>query len=356
MQNALHFAILSIAGWVNRHQEDVIEYLKEENRVLRQQLGQRRLNLDDDQRRRLAVKGKALGLDVLRATAGIVTPDTIVRWYRQLVARKYDGSKRRSPGRPRVRSEIADLVVRVASENPRYGYTRIRDVVNGLGHEVGRNTVKRILADHGIEPAPERGSRTPWKTFLAAHWDAVAGADFFTVEVLTWRGLVRYSVFFVLELETRRVEIAGITCQPNGEWMKQVARNLTDAVDGFLLGTRYLILDRDPLYTRAFRQMLKDSGVKVLRLPARSPNLNSHAERFVLSAKSECLDRLVLLGEEHLRTAVAEFVKHYHGERHHQGLDGALIEPDETVGQSDGRVACRERLGGLLKYYYREAA
>ena len=174
--------------------------------------------------------------------------------------------------------------------------------------------------------------------------------------MLTWRGLERYSVFFVLELETRRVEIAGITCRPNGQWMRQLARNLTDAVDGFLLSTRYLILDRDPLYTRAFRSMLKDSGVRVLRLPARSPNLNSHAERFVLSIKSECLNRMVLLGEAHLRTAVAEFVKHYHRERHHQGLDGQLIEATATARRGEGAVVCRERLGGMLKHYYREAA
>jgi transposase InsO family protein len=184
----------------------------------------------------------------------------------------------------------------------------------------------------------------------------VAGADFFTIEVLSWRGLVRYSVFFVIKLRTRRVEISGISCQPNGDWMKQLARNLTDAVDGFLVHTRYLILDRDPLYTRAFRQMLKDSHVSVLRLPARSPNLNAHAERFVLSIKSECLDRLVLLSERHLRTAVAEYVEHYHRERHHQGLGGQLVEAGATGGADPGRVVCSERLGGMLKHYYREAA
>ena len=163
MPPTLQFIILLVAGWVNRHQQDVIEYLKEENRVLRQQLGERRLVLTDDQRRRLAVKGKALGTDLLKEFAGIVTPDTILRWYRRLVARKYDGSLRRGPGRPRTVPEIADLVVRIATENPRFGYTRIRDALSNLGHEVGRNTIKRILAEHGIEPAPERGKRTPWR-------------------------------------------------------------------------------------------------------------------------------------------------------------------------------------------------
>lgn len=138
--------------------------------------------------------------------------------------------------------------------------------------------------------------------------------------------------------------------------MKQIARNLTDLFDGFLLNTRHLILDRDPLYTAAFRSMLRGSGVNVVRLPARSPNLNAFAERFVLSIKSECLSRMVLLGERHLRTAIAEYVEHYHGERNHQGVGGRLLMPDEAGGRTEGRVLCRERLGGTLKFYYREAA
>ncbi|MFC1707114.1 integrase core domain-containing protein [Planctomycetota bacterium] len=272
------------------------------------------------------------------------------------MAKKYDGSQRRGSGRPRTAQDIADLVMRIARENPGHGYTRIRGALANLGIEVGRNTIKRILAAHGIEPASERRKRTPWRTFLKAHWPAFAAADFFSLEVLTVIGLVRYSVFFVMELSTRRVEIAGITSDPCEAWMKQIARNLTDQIDGFLLGKRYLILDRDPLYTAAFRRMLKDSGVKVVRLPAKSPNLNAFSERFVLSAKSECLARIVPLGVNHLRTAIAEYVKHYHAERNHQGLDNKLIDPDETAGRSQGQITCRRRLGGMLRYYYREAA
>jgi transposase InsO family protein len=346
------------AGWLNRYQQDMIEYLKEENRVLLEQLGSRKLRLTDDQRRRLAVKGKALGRKRLGQVCGIVTPDTILRWYRKLVGRKYDSSRVRRPGRSPTKEEIAGLVVRISAENPRYGYTRIRDTLQNLGHEIGRNTVKRILMDHGIEPAPERNRKTTWRTFIKAHMEegSIAAADFFTVEVLTLFGIVRYHVLFVMDLTTRRIQIAGITSQPCEEWMKQIARNLTDAVNGFLLEARYIILDRDPLYTAEFRQMLKDSGVNPMRLPARSPNLNAYAERFVLSIKSECLNRVILLGERHLRKAVSEYVAHYHIERNHQGLDGRLIEPDETAWRRDGRVACRERLGGMLRYYYRKAA
>ena len=326
----LAFFLLLVSGWVNRQQQAVIDYLLEENRILRAAHGPRRLCLTDDQRRRLAVKGKVLGRRRLADIAGIVTPDTILRWYRRLVAQKYDGSNKRRPGRPSTKPDIAALVVRMANENPSWGYTRIRGGLKSLGHEVARNTIKAILKDHGIAPAPERGTKTPWKTFLAAHWDGLAAADLFTVEVLTLGGLVRYVVFFVMKLKTRAVEIAGITRQPDEAWMTQLARNLTDARDGFLRGVQYLILDRDPLYTAAFRRLLRDSGVKPLLLPARSPNLNAFAERFVWSAKSECLDRIVPLGEAHLRAAVRAFVDHYHEERPHQGLGNELIAPKTT--------------------------
>jgi putative transposase len=186
--------------------------------------------------------------------------------------------------------------------------------MGNLGHEIGRTTVQKILKENGIEPTPERRKRPTWKAFLGSHWEALAACDFFTVEVLTLGGMIRYQVFFVMELATRRVEIAGIVRQPHGEWMIQVARNLVDCVDGFLEGKKYLILDRDPLFTKRFRQFLRSAGVEPLHLPAKSPNLNAYAERFVLSIKSECLDRLVLLGERPLRTVIREFVFHYHRE------------------------------------------
>jgi len=351
----LTFFVLLFSCLINRHPQAVIDYLLEEHRVLRAVTGSRRLRLTDDQRRRLAVKGHALGRRHLAAVVGIVTPDTILRWYRRLVAKKYDGSQTRRPGRPTTKPDIAALVVRMANENPTWGYTRIRGGLKHLGHDVARNTIKAILKDHGIEPAPERRTKMPWKTFLAAHWDALAAADFFSVDVLTVAGLVRYVVLFVMKLKTRTVEIAGITSQPDGSWMTQVARNLTDADDGFLSGMEYLILDRDPLYTAAFRDLLRDSGVKPLLLPARSPNLNAFAERFVGSIKSECLDRIVPLGETHLRAAVRAFMDHYHEERAHQGLGNELIAAKATP-FGPGPVRCRERLGGVLKFYYREAA
>ncbi len=348
--------VVTLAGWVNRFQQDAIEYLKEENRVLREQLGGRRLRFTDEQRRRLAAKARALGRDGLKEVAGLVTPDTLLRWYTRLIAKKYDGSKRRGPGRPRVAETIRELVVRMATQNSTWGYTRICGALRNLGHDVGRNTVKRILAEHGIESAPERRKRIPWGTFLKAHWGAIAATDFFTVEVLTSSGLIRYFVLFVIDLKTRRVEIAGITNQPYDDWMTQIARNLTDAIDGFLRDTRFLIHDRDPLFSASFRATLRGVDVETVKLPARSSDLNAYAERFVRSIKSECLSRMIPLGENHLRASIRAFVAHYHLERNHQGLDNELITPSRESCRSDGRIECRERLGGTLRYYYREAA
>ena len=346
----------AVAGWVNHHQQDVIEYLQEENRVLREQLGGRRLSFTDAQRRRLAAKAKRIRRRDLFGIATVVTPDTLLRWYRRLIARKYDGSRSRKAGRPKTAAEIEQLIVTMAGENPGWGYTRIRGALDNLGHEIGRNTIKRILLENGIEPVPERNKGMSWETFLKAHWGAIAATDFFSVEVLTSVGLVRHFVLFVIDLKSRRVEITGIVRQPNGEWMKQIARNLTDAFAGFLTEARYLIHDRDPLFTKEFKEVLQSGGVETVKLPARSPNLNAYAERFVRSIKSECLAQIIPLGDRHLRSAVSEYTKHYHHERNHQGLENQVIEKASNLRSMEGAVECRERLGGVLKYYYRMAA
>ena len=180
--------------------------------------------------------------------------------------------------------------------------------------------------------------------------------DFFSVEVITRSGLVRYFVLFVIDLETRRVEIAGILPQADGAWMSQIARNLTDCEDGFLNGSRYLIHDRDPLFTKSFREVLGSSGVTTVKLPARSPDLNAYAERFVQSIKSECLAQIGPLGERHLRHAVREYTEHYHVERNHQGLGNELIDDRRGAAAMNASVERHERLGGMLNYYYRKAA
>jgi hypothetical protein len=248
-----------------------VEYLIAENTVLRERLGSKRVRYTDAQRRRLAIAAKKVGRKALSKLDTLVTPQTLLRWYRRLVAKKYDGSSRRGPGRPGTAVDIVEPVLRMARDNGGWGYTRIRGALSNLGHDIGRNTIKRILLEAGMDPAPERSTRMSWSAFLRAHWGAISAMDFFTVEVLTLGGLVRHHVLFAIDLATRRVEICGVAVKPDGTWMKQGARNLTDEVDGFLLKHRYLIMDRDPVFTRDFRRMLKGRGVKSVRLPSRSP-------------------------------------------------------------------------------------
>jgi transposase InsO family protein len=353
----LQFLILLVASWLGRRQGEAIEYLRAENRVLRAHLGTKRLRFTNAERRLLADKGKPLGRKLLAEMASLATPETILRWYRQQVAAKYDGTvRRRGPGRPCSQIEAVELLLTIARDNPRWGYTRLRGALQNLGLNLGRSTIQRILKEHGIEPAPVRGRTMPWNTFLKAHWGAIAAADFFSVEVLTVGGLVRHLIFFVIDLKTRRVHIAGITAHADGAWMAQIARNLTDAVAGPLNGFGYLIVDRDPLYTDHFKQLLATTNVKLLRLPANSPNLNAFAERFVRSIKSECLRHIIPLGERHLNTVIHEFVEHYHVERNHQGLGNVIPFPLAPSMTSGTRICRNERLGGLLTFYERKVA
>ncbi|MSR60194.1 MAG: transposase, partial [Planctomycetaceae bacterium] len=202
----------------------------------------------------------------------------------------------------------------------------------------------------------ERKRQSSWMTFLKSHWAGLGAIDFTTVEVWTKRGLVTYYLLFVMKVATRKVHFAGCTANPTEAWMEQIGRNLTDCCDGFVQGMRYVLMDRDSTFCAAFRRTLKSVGVLTVRLPPRSPNLNAHLERFHGSIKSECLDQLICFGETMLRNATREYLAHYHGERNHQGLDNRILEPGDEVGQVVGTIHCRERLGGLLKYYSREAA
>ena len=216
-------------------------------------------------------------------------------------------------------------------------------------------TIANILKAHGIEPAPERSRKATWKEFLTRHWEQIVASDFFTIEVWMPTGLKRFIVLFFIELSTRRVEIGGIARNANGLWMAQIARNITDDVDGFFKGKRYLIHDRDPLYTQEFLNMLADVGIESVKLPPRSPNLNAYAERFVRTIKESCLEQMILFGEEALRTSIHQFLDHYHLERNHQGLENRLITPAKEKINTEARIERRERLGGLLNYYYRAA-
>jgi len=332
------------------------EYLAAENRILREQV-KGRLLLSDSEKKTLAEIGFRLGRKSLEDVAKAARPDTILGWYRKLVAQKFDGSKaRQSPGRPRVDAEIEQLIVRMAKENPGWGYDRIVGGLANLGHAVSDQTVGNVLRRHGIPPAPERKHTTTWAAFIRTHLAVLAGTDFFSVEVFTLRGLVTYYVLLFIHLDSRKVEVAGMTVHPNERWMQQMARNVTMEGWGFLHNCRYLIHDRDTKYTQSFRAIIAAGHVTALPLPAHSPNLNAYSERWVRSVKEECLSKLILFGERSLRRALDHYLAHFHTERNHQGKSNVLLFPRIIAGSRDQPVQCRERLGGLLRYYHREAA
>jgi len=259
------------------------ECLVAENWILKAQL-KTPLRLTDAERATLAEIAHRLGRRALEEVANVMKPDTIMGWYRKLVARKYDGSKsRRYPGRPRIDGEIEELVVRMARENSGWGYDRIVGAMANLGYTVSDQTVGNILQHHGIPTAPARKRTTTWADFIRMHMAVLAGTDFFTVEVLTLRGLVTYYVLFFIHLESRKVEIAGMTPHPNEAWracpaspgMKQIARNVTMNECVFLGNCRYLIHDRDTKYCQSFRDIIEFGDVKPLRLPVWVLNIRS---------------------------------------------------------------------------------
>jgi putative transposase len=241
------------------------------------------------------------------------------------------------------------------TENPTWGYTRIQGALKNLGHRVGRSTIARILRAEGIPPGRQRPMT--WRTFVEAHWPALVAADFFTTEVWTARGLVTYYVGFLLEVQSRRVQVIGCTPYPNKAFVIQCLRHATGET-GILANGRLLLCDRDPKWSRGVEQWLTTAGVRLVRTPACAPNCNAYAERFVRSVKEECLNRIVPLGERHLWNTLQEFALHYHGERNHHGLGNVLIDrgdgPDAQP--AHGSVYRRRRVGGILSYYYRSAA
>jgi len=347
-----------ITGLVNQELLLRNEYLAAENRILKAQI-KGRLLLSEAEKTSLAEIAHRLGRQALEDVAAAAQPDTILGWYQKLIANKFAGSKdRRRVGRPRVDAKIERLVVQMAKENPSWGYDRIVGAMTNLGHQLSDQTVANILRRHNLLPAPKRKQAIRWSDFIRSHLDVLAGTDFFTVEVLTLKGLVTYYVLFFIHLESRRICLAGMTPHPDQEWMEQQARTVTMEEWGFLRDCRYLLHDRDAKFCPAFRRLIESGRVQTLRLPAKSPNLNSYAERWVRSVKEECLSKLILFGEFSLRRALRQYVAHYHEERNHQGKQNRILcrlqagEPRTK----EGAVRCRERLGGLLRYYEREAA
>jgi putative transposase len=274
------------------------------------------------------------------------------------VARKFDGSRQRKPtGRPPVDAALQALVVRLTQENRSWGYDRVVGALQHLGYIISDQTVGNILKCHGMSPTHERQKTTTWNEFIRTHMNVLVATDFFTAEVWTWCGLITYYILFFLWVDTREVHLAGVTLHPDQRWMTQIARNMTMADWSILPPGQYLIHDRDGKYCPAFQQMIDAVGVKQISLPPRSPNLNAYAERWIRSVKDEALSPLILFGERSLRYALNEYIIHYHAERPHQGKGNMVLMPSPSHrGERQGPIRCRERLGGLLKYYSQEAA
>lgn len=349
-----------LRGGTERALLQVIDYLMAEARVLKQRYRQdcgKRLLLNDEQRRELAEMGKSVIKHGHGHVIQIVRPDTLMRWYRRLVASKFDSSNTpRGVGRPETPPHVCKLVLRFARENRSWGYDRIAGAMKNVGHVISDQSVGNILKRHGLEPVPERSPNGTWREFVDRHLAVMWATDFFTAEVLTMRGLVTYYVLFFIHLESRKVILGRLTPHPDAAWMKQIARNVS-GFDGELANARYLIHDRDSKFM-PFDAVLPEN-LRAVTLPLRSPNLNAFAERFVLSIKSECLDRFIPLGERFLRYTIREYLAHYHTERNHQGvgIGNELLVPDErTAADRRGQVIKNSRLGGLLNFYHRVAA
>jgi len=351
------FFMVALAGWMNRRQQEAIEYFREENRTLRENLGHKRLILNESQKRRLSQAAAKLGRQLLREVGTLFSPDTLLKWNRWFIARKYDGSDRRGKRgpKPTKANMIRKLVLRMAAENPSWGYGRINGELKKLGYNVHWQTVRRVMLDHGLLPDPDKPYKTTWKTFIQSHWDSIAACDFFSAEAWGLKGLTRYTVFFVIDLATRRVQIAGIHADPCETQMLQWARNLTDAEDGSQGQAdpdprpRSAVHEEVPGDAQGRRRAVPQDAEVVAQLVSLQRGLGAcHQGRVPQQDDSLRREARPIRGRA-VRRASQQGTSA-------QGLGYCRpIEPDEAASR-EGEVRYRERLGGLLKSYYREAA
>lgn len=350
---------LMLANATDRELARHIQYLKTENRILRDKLP-KRITVTPAERQRLLKYGKPLG-KALRDLITIVSARTFTRWLNgeTVAAKSSKDGKPAGLGRPKTPQDIRELVLRLARQNA-WGYTRILGELKKLGvGKISRSTVIKILKDAGMDTGPRRGQGS-WDDFLKRHRDTLWACDFFSKKVWTLSGLVEMFVLFFIHPGSRRVHLVGMTANPDRSWMIQQARNVAMIFDEEPVKPKYLLRDRDSKFVREFDALLSSEGIAVTPIGVRAPNQNAHAERFVLSAKRECLDHFIVFGEIHLRHLLSEYLAYYHRFRPHQGLDNRPLGWTEPVASELDRplseVVCHERLGGLLRHYQRDAA
>lgn len=339
------------------------EYLRAENQVLKSKI-KGRIRFTDEERRSLVNAALAMGRKLMQEVVSIVKPETILAWQRRLEKQKWDYStrERRKPGRPQTPGSIESIVCRLAQENT-WGYLRIQGELLKLDVKLSKGCIADILRRNNLPPSPERKGLT-WREFLSRHADVMLCADLFTKEIWTFCGLKTAYVLFVMHLETRQILLAEATFCPHSRWMSQMGRNLLMACEEAGVQPRFMLHDRDGLFIHSFDQTLKAAGVEVVKTPFRAPNANSHAERWVLSARGECLDHLVLFGLENLRRTVSCYRAFHNHLRPHQGLGQAIpahVNSDSITAtgkppMEPSNIVCTSLCGGLLKSYSRQAA
>ncbi len=349
----LCFAVCRLLRLLTRGSEPDDAAREIEILVLRHQLRVfargRRMPLRRRDRVLLTAASERLGRDRWRSFP--VSAQTLLRWHRELVRRKWTYRRRRRAGRPRIGGEAAALILRLAKENPRWGYRRIQGELRKLGVTVSATAIRSLLRRHGLTPAPRREGPS-WKEFLTCQASGILACDFFTVETVWLRTL--YVLFFI-ELSSRRVHLAGVSAHPRAPWVTQQARNL--AIEDRLAEVRFLIRDRDAKYAGPFDEVFRAEGVRVIRTPIRSPKANAFAERFVKTVRRECLDHLLIFGQRHLQWVLREYLRHYNEERPHRGLALETPEPGAAArNRGEGAVVRVDRLGGLIHEYHRTAA
>ena len=342
--------MLRVFGWLallassDRAKDTEILILRHQVAVLQRQVKTPRLSWAD--RAVLAALARLLPHDQLRQLRLIISPRTLLRWHASLVRRRWT-YPRRAPGRSRTASVIRALVLEMARDNPGWGYRRIQGELTGLGHKIAPSTVWQILKDAGVEPAPQRSGQT-WRAFLHAQAKTVLAVDFFHVDTVL---LCRLYVLFFIEHGTRRVHLAGITAHPTGEWVTQRARNLLMNLEDHADGLKFLIRDRDAKFTAAFDAVFAAVGMRILKAPVRAPRANAIAERWIASARRECLDRMLITGERHLHMVLSEYSDHYNIHRPHRTLRQSppVGRPHSPALGASIRVLRRDRLGGLIR-------
>jgi transposase len=347
-----YLAVLRVFGWLallarsDRAKDAEIVLLRHQIAVLRRQVKTPRLFWAD--RAVLTALARLLPRSQLRHLNLIISPRTLLRWHARLIERRWT-YPRHAPGRPRTAKPVRALVLEMAQDNPGWGYRRIHGELTGLGYTLAPSTVWQILKDAGIDPAPRRSGRT-WRAFLQAQAKTILATDFFHVDTVFLR---RLYVLFVIEHGTRRVHLAGITAHPTGEWVTQQARNLLMTLEDRADGIKFLLRDRDTKFTAAFDAVFTAVGVRIIKTPVQAPRANAIAERWIASARRECLDRMLITGERHLRLVLDEYADHYDVHRPHRTLHQnppAGREHPPALG-TNVRVLRRDRLGGLIHEY-----